>query len=143
MSFHEKSAITMLGTIVFVYGWYFLKIFQMTAAGPVETAAVGPLLFGMVVGIVVLGVIAHILIAAKAAIAGEEDVDASDERDKFIEMSANSKSGYVLSVGTLAALALSLLEFSNFMVAHVLLASLVLSEIAKLSLKILAYRKGF
>lgn len=143
MSFHEKSAISMLGIMVLVYGWYFAKVFGMAAQGPVETEAVSALLFGMVVGLVVLSIIAHILIAGVAAARGEEDVDASDERDKSIEMSSNSKASYILSAGVVIGLGLSLLEFSHFMIAHVLLGALVLSEIMKLGLKIVFYRRGY
>ena len=143
MSFHEKSAISMLGIMVFIYGWYFAKVFAMASEGPVEPAAIGTLLFGMVVGLVVLSIIAHILIAGISTARGEEDVDASDERDKSIEMSSNSKSSYILAFGVLIALGLSLLEYPHFTIAHVLLAALVLSEIFKLALKIFAYRRGY
>lgn len=142
MSFQEKSAISMLLIMVVAYAWYFLKVFALAEAGPVDTATIAPLMFGMIIGVVVLSIIAHILITGVASARGDQDVDATDERDKLIEMSANSKSSYILAVGALAAMGMALYDHPQFVIAHVLLAALVLSEVIKLSLKIFFYRRG-
>lgn len=142
MSFHQKSAISMLTIMVLVFGWYFLKVYNMSLAGPVEMAAVSTLLFGMVIGIVVLSIMAHILIAIPASHGEQGAIDESDERDRLINVRGNSKSSHVLGVGVVISLGMALLEIPVFYIAHALFAALVLSEISKLLFKVIDYRRG-
>lgn len=138
MSFQEKSNLAMTGIFVLVYGGYFATVLPPALAGEASLASVKWLLFGAVIFLVAGGVIAHILIAVSAP--GEADT--ADERDKLIEMRADARTSYVLGFGALMAMGLALLEFDVFWIAHVLLAALVASELAKGAFRAIDYRRG-
>ncbi len=138
MSFQEKSNLAMTGLFVLVYGGYFATVLPSALSGEVSLASVQWLLFGAVVFLVVGGVFAHVLVA----IAAPNETDAADERDKLIEMRADARTSYVLGFGALMAMGLALLEFDVFWIAHVLLAALVASEVAKGVFRAIDYRRG-
>jgi hypothetical protein len=65
-----------------------------------------------------------------------------DERDRVIEWRAESRSGWLLANGVAVALVAMLFEAPNVWTAHVLLLSLFLSQILKLGLQLVDYRRG-
>ena len=138
MSFQEKSNLVMTCLFVLVYGAYFANVLPSALGGEASLASVQWVLFGAVVFLVAGGVVGHILIAVSAP----GDADSADERDKLIEMRADARTSYVLGFGALMALGLALLEFDVFWVAHMLLASLVASEVAKGVFRAIDYRRG-
>ncbi len=143
VSYEEKTAwITLIGMLV-GYGAYAVAAQQMWAAGIDELPAYAPLFTITVMGLVVFMVAAHIVTAIVTGIAtGEHDIDRSDERDRLIAQRAEARTGWILAVGVLAALAAMVLMVNNVLVAHILLGSLVLSEVVKTALQLVAYRRG-
>lgn len=142
MSFHEKSAFAMLATLLIIYGGYFRTAFAMYETGVVTMAAAGPMMIGAVIGIIVLSIVFHTTIAIFSARNSEDNLDQQDERDRLIRLRGDARSSYVLGAGIIAAIAMTFLEHDSFVVGNVLLASLVLAEIAKTLLVILDYRRG-
>ena len=138
MSFQEKSNLVMTGLFVLVYGAYFANVLPPALGGEASLASVQWVLFAAVVFLVAGGVVGHILIAVSTP----GDADSADERDKLIEMRADARTSYVLGFGALMALGLALLEFDVFWIAHVLLAALVASEVAKGVFRAIDYRRG-
>jgi hypothetical protein len=138
MSFQEKSNLAMTVIFALVYGAYFATVLPPALAGEASLDAVKGLLFGAVVFLVVGGVVTHMLIA----IASPKEADAFDERDKLIEMRADARTGYVVCAGALIAMGLALLEADVFWIAHLLLASVVLGELAKGVWRAIDYRRG-
>ena len=138
MSFQEKSAWAMLLIIAGVYGFYFVDVLPEAMNDPVSLESVAGRLFRMIILLVGLGVVAHIAIA----ILNPSQSDEADERDRYIEMRADARSSYVMGAGVLTALGMALLEQPIFWVAHVLLAALVLGEMAKSIFRIIDYRFG-
>jgi hypothetical protein len=138
MSFQEKSNLAMTVIFALVYGAYFATVLPPALAGEASLDAVKGLLFGAVVFLVVGGVVAHILIA----VASPKDTDAADERDKLIEMRADARTSYLIGAGALLAMGLALLDADVFWIAHILLAALVLSELAKGVFRAIDYRRG-
>lgn len=138
MSFHEKSNLAMLAISVLVYVGYFLTVIPPALAGETSIEAIAPLLFGAVAFLVIAGIAAHVVIA----VAAPRDAEGADERDKLIEMRADARSSHVVSVMSLLALCLALLQVNVFWIVHAILAGLVLSEIAKGVLRAIDYRRG-
>lgn len=137
MSFQEKSAWAMLVIFTGVYGVYFADVLGDVSGAGAPVLREGYLLtmVGLLIG---LSIVAHIVIA----IVSGEDGDESDERDRVIEMRADARSGYVLAAGVLGVLALAMLDYESFWIAHALLGALVISEIVKIVLRLASYRLG-
>ena len=139
MSFQEKSTWVMLTVIAAVYGWYFTSILGEINSGVAVTAiAYKGAMLGTVVAVIVLAVTGTILMT----IASRGD-HASDERDRDINRFGEYIGGYVLAVGALAALGLTMIELEHFWIANTILLTLVLSELVSGFTKALSYRRGF
>lgn len=139
MSFEEKSTVAMLIAFVLVYGWYFLGMYSFTQAMPVaDIDYEGRMLtmVGVLIGLIIVG---HIVIAAVNPADADET---SDERDRLIGWRADARSSWVLVIGVLAAMGLVMMGAEGFWIAHLLLAALVLTEIASGVMKLIDYRRG-
>ena len=93
--------------------------------------------FGVAVALMVL-----VLVVGHVAAALASRPDGRDERDRLIEWRAESHSGWLLATGVLSAITAMVLSVPNVWVAHLLLLSLFLSEVLKLVLQLVAYRRG-
>ena len=139
MTFQEKSNWILVVIMGVVYGWYFAVVLPEARSTPVDDIDYQTTLLLMVIPLVVIAAISHIVIAALSP----KDSDASDERDKWIDLHGSRVEVYVLSVGALGSLFLAMAEFEHFWIAHAILATLVLSEIIGGLAKIALYRRGF
>ena len=138
MSFREKSTWVLLAVTAIVYGLYFSTTIRGALADGVPAVADNVRLFGAVVLMVILTVIAHIVIA----IFSPKDADASDERDRMIELRGDQKGSFVMAVALFSTLGLALAGASVFWIAHMALAGLVASEVVKAVSKLIDYRRG-
>jgi len=139
MSFKARTTAVMLVAMAVVYGWYFFHVLSAAANTPVADIDYQALLL-------VMGVILVVFMAAGVtvvAVVDRRESDQEDERDKLIEMRGDQVYGYVLAMGALAAMGLAMIEAELFWIAHLLLAALVLGELAKSLVMLLAYRRGF
>lgn len=135
-SFEEKSVwIQLVGTVVGL-GIYFLIAARMMVAGVTDLVAYVPLFVGTVVLLVVLLVIGHIV----AAIASQRE--GRDERDRLIEWRAENNSSWLVAAGVIAAITGMVFSVQNVWIAHILLLSLVLSEVLGFVLRLVYYRFG-
>ena len=139
MTFKAKTTAIMLVTLTIVYGWYFIQVLPETAETPVAEIGYQGVMFATVVLFVILFVAGMIVLAA----ADRHQADDEDERDQLIERRGDQVGGYVLAVAALAGMGLAMVEGSYFWIANVLLAGLVLSELAKGLVMLAAYRRGF
>ena len=116
----------------------FRKAIRMLGNGIMELPAYLTV-FGMAVGfLVVVLVVGHILIAAfNPSQTGERD-----ERDLQIDWKAESRSSYIMGIGVLGALAALFAGFSPVWIAHILLHTLFVAELAKMGFQLYYYRKG-
>ncbi len=134
MSFKEKSAWIVLVAMLWIFGGYTWSLYKAGSFGAGTTGV----MFGTIIGFVILVVIAHIVVAIFSARPGDEQ---EDERDRLIELKADSLSGYALGAATLTALALALFE-GAYLIANILFLGLAGSEIIKNACQVLLYRKG-
>jgi len=135
-SFEEKSAWVQLIALTVVLGSYFLLAGRLLAAGVLELGIYVPLFVGAIVLLVVVLVAGHILVAIASR------PDGRDERDRLIEWRAESNASWILGMGVLGAIGALLFAVENVWIAHLLLLSMLVSEIAKLLLQVYYYRFG-
>jgi len=138
MSFQAKSTTVMLAALVGAYGWYGLQLFRLAEGSPVETVAYQPLVFVVVVPLVVIATIGHILITA----VNPSEADSTDERDRDIARRGSVIGGWIVSIAGIAALFAAMAEVGHFWIAHLILAGLVLAELADGSWRLVLYRRG-
>ena len=139
MTFHEKSAWIMGILLVVIGGWYLNSVWDISR-GLGETAPpllplVGVATFFLVVG----AIISHIIIAA---VDPENADDTEDERDKQVLRRSGNIAGYVLGFGCFAGLWHYFLQADGNLLFHIIVGSLIASQIAEYVLTILFYRRG-
>lgn len=135
-SFEEKSVWIQLGALLVGSCLYAAVAARMMGAGVTALPAYMPLLG---VGIVVMVLL---LAGGHAAAAIAARPEGRDERDRLIEWKAESRSSWVLAAGALGTIACMLGSVSTVWLAHVLLLSLVLSEVLGMVLRLVYYRRG-
>lgn len=135
-SFEEKSVWVQFLSLVLVLGAYFVISGSLLARGVFTLVPYVPLFAVAVVVLVIILIIGHAL----AAITGR--AEPRDERDRLIGWRAESNSSWLLAAGVFAAICALIAGIEAVWIAHLLLASLFASELLKLSLQILYYRRG-
>lgn len=136
MSFREKSAWIALLAYGGVFGAYFAVLCQAWDPDYGQPLSIGLLvaaMFAFVIIVTVLTIIAALL-NPKAANAP------ADEREKLIDLKAERAASYTLSAGVLLSMTGLLLGFNGFLIANVLLASLVAAELVKAGWQIVSFR---
>ena len=147
-SFQEKSV---WGSFLALAGfsvYYFASVFGMyrSEAG-VDTDRVGDLGISLLVGLIVIEIVYH------AVIAGSSGSAESDERDHWIETRASRNAYIALGIGTFALVVHLLVgeawgsppypeAVAPFGMANLLLLALVLAELVKYISQIVYYRAG-
>ena len=103
---------------------------------------VGASIVAMIAG----NIVAAIAAAVGTAITSPDDVDKldrTDERDKAITRRGEYIGFYVLSVGVVGALALTMLEADHFWIANAIYLAFAVSSVVASVVKLVAYRRGF
>jgi hypothetical protein len=136
-SFEEKSVWIQLVATTTVLGAYFWVASKMMAAGVSHLAPYAPVFAVAVVALVAVLIVGHVVIAVASRPEGR------DERDCQIEWRAEARSGWILASGVILAIMGMVASYGNVAIAHLLLLSLLTSELVRFSLQILYYRRGF
>jgi predicted RND superfamily exporter protein len=138
MSFREKSAWIALVTYGLVFGAYFFLLSQAWDDSYGQGLSIG-LLVAAVVGLVVIAAALTIL----AALLNPKEANApADERETLIDLKAERIASYTLSVGVVLLIGALLLGWNGYLVANLLLASMVISELVKAGAQIAYFRTG-
>lgn len=135
-SFEERSVWIQLISLLLVLAGYGFVARQMFAAGVTVLPAYAAVFTVTVVLMVAVLIAGHIVAALTTR------RDDADERDRIIGWRAESYSGWVVATGVVLGLAGMVLSLPNLWIAHLLLLSLFLSEILKLALQLVFYRRG-
>jgi hypothetical protein len=135
-SFEERSVWVQLVAIGLALAGYASVSGAMLSKGIDTFAAYVPLFMVSAALIVVLLVIGHII----AAVVGRPE--RRDERDRLIGWRAESNSSWLLGTGIFGALTAMALEVPTVWVAHILLGAVYASEMLKLALQAVYYRRG-
>ena len=135
-SFEEKSVWIQLVSMVVVIGSYFVVVALMVSKGITNLIAFVPLFIVAVALLVIVLIVGHIVVAAASR------PESRDERDRLIEWRAESNSSWILRVGVLAAITGLVVSIDNIWIAHLLLVSMFLSEVARFIFQLVYYRRG-
>jgi len=138
MSFEEKSNLVVTVIFTLVFGAYFGELAMGVLDGSAQPEPLGMRFIALTAGLILYLVVAHILVA----VFSPEDAEEADERDRYIEMRADARSGYVLGAGAILALNLAWLGHDVYWVAHMVLAGLAGAEIYKGVQRAIDYRVG-
>ena len=116
---------------------YFLPVVsEWTGSGQLVSPLM-PQIVTYAVGIVVIAIVGHIVIAVLAPKEADAPVD---EREKLIFDRAGHYSSYLLAAGVLVSLGSYLISGNGDLLFYVVFASLVASHLAEYLLQILFYR---
>ena len=135
-SFEEKSVWIQLVSLVVGLGGYLVVAGLMLSNGVTALPPFVPVFAVAIILIVAINIAGHVV----AAING--GADDADERDRLIGCRAESRSSWILGVGVIGAIMALILSVGSVWVAHLLLISLFVSEVAKEVLQIVYYRRG-
>lgn len=138
MTYLERTLFASLIVTIIVYAWYFISVFNNLPTDMNSTSEFGPKLWTMMGAYVVL----VIVIAILANIMQKEPAEEFDERDNIIDMKAERVASYTQAVGVFSILILVMFNFSTFVIAHALLATMILSTIISVSVRLYLYRRG-
>jgi predicted RND superfamily exporter protein len=138
MSIREKSAWISLSTLSVVFGGYFFTLWQSW------DDSIGQ---GLSIGLLVAAVVALIVIVTTltivSALASPKDANApADERERMIDLKAERIASYTLSTGVVCLIGALLIGWNSFLVANLLLAAMVISELVKAIAQIAYFRTG-
>ncbi|MEM9562009.1 MAG: hypothetical protein AAGA93_05295 [Actinomycetota bacterium] len=136
MTFHERSAATIIGALLLVFGGYFVVLIGGVDRR-VDDFAYKPLLILAVVAFTALMTLSHIVLALRSP----EEANTLDERDRTISQRADQVGGTMLGVAVLVVISLTVLEVAHVYIANALLFGLVAAQIASEGSKLWLYRR--
>ncbi|GAA6184041.1 hypothetical protein Q4567_10820 [Aliiglaciecola sp. 2_MG-2023] len=154
MSFKEKSHWISLVSTICIFGYYFYSIVMLTGI-PIEEAkeSAKDLLIQAIGLSVLVEIVLHSMLAATNHKAAEMG---ADERDKLFEYRGNQVGYTILVVGVVFTLGRIITveynpEFADhyssmqipLLTAHILMFSFILSEVARFSVTLFNYRRGY
>lgn len=138
MSFEEKGTWAYLALAPIIPGIYFVHVLGQLADTPAaQIAWARPMLLAIGASIVA-GIVAPILIG----LARPDDIGPPDVRDRDIRRFGEFVGGYVLAVGVVGVLALTMLEFAHFWIANAIYVAFVAQAVVSSSVRLVAYRRG-
>ncbi len=149
MSYQEKSILASLITNLLIFGFYFIKVFQMYQAGSLNSKNVFTLWAYIIVVAIIVNIIVQIIthivlhILDKGVTCEEVDPSFTDERDKFIQLKATRNSYYVLMTGVALSMIAMGFGMQPLMMFNLLGFSLLVGEIIGYSSQLYFYRRGF
>lgn len=139
MSFQEKSAWVMCFALIVsgaFYAWTVVAIVQIAHVIPPPNVA------GIAMGVIIIVAIA-IFGHAVAALGNPADANApEDERDRLVVWRAGNLSGLLLGVVCMLSLFAFAVWGSGNLMFHMIVAGMVLSQLAEYALTIWYYRRG-
>jgi hypothetical protein len=135
-SFEERSVWIQLIVMSLVMGGYFVDAWRMFSKKITWLPAYA-FVFGLAVVLMVI-----FMIAGHVAVAIANRPEGRDERDRLIRWKAESRSRWVLASGVFIGIEGMVISLPGVLIAHLLLLSLFLSELLKLVLQIVDYRRG-
>ena len=135
-SFEEKSVWIQLVATAGVLGSYFLAAGRMYAVGVRHLVPYVPLFAVAVVALVAVLAAGHVAVVIASRPEGR------DERDRLIGWRAESNSGWILAAGVILAIMGMIASYDDVVIAHLLLLSLLCSQVTAFVLQLVYYRRG-
>lgn len=137
MSFKEKSAwIIFITTLVTALSYF--TVLGLSFAGYVRYSSVLQLFVALMVGLLIVQVVAHVIVAARAPADAKTP---TDERERIIGWKADRVGYYTLIVGALLGIVTIHLGARAPDIAHAVLLAFVLSQLAKYGTVVRLHRR--
>lgn len=138
MSFREKSA-WLMALLMTAAGLYYFHIVRAASQALGETAP--PMVVIAFVILVVIGsVVGQIVLALSWR---KEAIAPADERERLVQQRAGNWSGYVLAAGAVCSLGHFVVHADGNMLFHLIMASLIVSQISEYAFHIILVRRSF
>jgi hypothetical protein len=138
MSFREKSAWVM-GALMTVAGLYYLNLVVGTSR---ELGGIAPPV-GIFIAFTVLVVIGSVVAQVALAVSSPREANApADERERPLLQRAGNWSGIVLGLGAVTSLLYFLVHADGNLLFHMVLGSLIVSQVAEYALQITLLRRS-
>lgn len=138
MSFREKSA-WLMALLMTAAGLYYLHIVSGASKVLGETAP-PEIVISFVILIVAGSVVGQIVLALSSP---KEANAPADERERLIQERAGHWSGLVLATGAVSSLGYFLAYSDGNMLFHLVMASLIVSQISEYAFEIILVRRSF
>jgi hypothetical protein len=136
LSFREKYEYVVIVGLLVVYGYYFSRVLPPSGSD-ISTGQVT-----LFVGLLVLLIVIFVVGAIALEVQNRSDAVPDDERDKLITLKSTQNAHFLLAAGSVTAIISALLTDGNFWFVHVLLATLVLSQLLESLSRLYYYRQG-
>ena len=136
MTFHERSAATIIILLLVTFGTYFVVLIGGVDRRA-DDFAYKPLLVLAIVVLTVLMAVSHIFLA----LLSPSEANTLDERDRTISARSDQVGAIILGVVVLSVILLTALEVAHVYIANALLLGLVAAQIASESTKLWLYRR--
>ena len=143
MGYMEKLNLSALVGTIAIYAWYASRVVPQLGNVPVEEISYKWAMGSAVVAGVVLTIMLAIVLAIFSAKELEKAEEMGDERDREIELRGDAWSGYGMSVVTVGALIMILMDLPMFWVANALFTGGMLAALLSCLVKFVFYRRGF
>ena len=138
MSFREKSA-WLMALLMTAAGLFYLYIVRGASQALGETAP--PII---VIAFVILVVIGSIVAQTVLALSSLKTANApADERERLVQQRAGNWSGLVLASGAVTSLGHFMVYSDGNMLFHLVMASLIVAQIAEYAFQIVLVRRSF
>lgn len=138
MPFREKIAWIALIAYGFLFGGYFTLLWLNWGERYAPDLSIG-----LMAGAVVMLVIITTVLAIFAALTSPKSANApADERERLIELKSGQLASFTLSIGVIGLIGALLMGWNGVLVANLLLAAMVISEVIKASAQIFYFRVG-
>ena len=138
MSFREKSAWVM-AVVTIAAGLYYLNLVVAGSRGLAEAPAPVGIFISYTILLVVASVAAQVLLAL---LSPKEASAPADERERPLLHAAGHWSGILLGFGAVASLLSFLAYRDGNLLFHMLLGSLIVSQVAEYALQIALFRRS-
>lgn len=138
MSFREKTAWIAFITYAVVFGGYFVLLWRAWDDSYGQGLSIG-LMVAAALALVVVAVVLNTVLALFTP--GQANAPA-DERETLIDLKAERISSYVQSTAVVCLIGALLAGWNAMLVANLLLAGLVISELVKAAAQITYFRRG-
>jgi hypothetical protein len=140
MTFQEKSRWIALTANLIAWGWYFLTIARLLAAGVPDERGLLALMAPVFVAVTVINVVGHVFVAV---LKPGEAKTGLDEREQAIARRAAAIAYTVLCLGIVVALGSTLYYWSAFVAVNAVMLAFIVAECARYGVEIAAFRRGF
>lgn len=139
MSFREKTAWVMAIILTLAGAYYFHTLWKASVA----LGGLAPPLIYLTIPYVILVVIASIVSMTTLALSSPKEANApADERERIVHDRAGNWSGYVLAFGVICGMGYYFARRDGDVFFHIVVGSLMLSQIVEYVFQIVLLRRG-